>query len=210
MSSTQPIRIVIVDDHPLVREGLAGLFEHDASVSVCGTATNGIEAVHSFESLQPDVMLMDIGMPEMDGIEATKTILKKHTHAKIIVLTTFMGDKDVYHAFKAGAKAYLLKDAPIEEILKTINLVHQGQRCIPPSIAAQMAEYVSSPELTAREVEVLYLLANGESNKEIARKLFISRGTVKTHVNAIFAKLKVNNRTEAVSIALKRGIIRLP
>ena len=204
-----PIRILITDDHPVVREGLAAMIERRPDMTVVGEAGNGLEAVERFRSCQPDVALMDLRMPEMNGVEAITAIRREFPAARIIVLTTFDGDEDIYRGLRAGARGYLLKDAGREGLLEAIRAVHAGQSWIPPDVASKLAERVTGPDLTAREMDVLSLLAEGRSNQAIAALLFISEATVKTHVNSILTKLGVADRTQAVTTALRRGIVHL-
>lgn len=203
------IRILIADDHPVVREGLAALIERRADMTVAAEAGNGREAVDRFREHRPDVTLMDLRMPQLDGVEAIGVIRQEFPAARVIVLTTYDGDEDIYRGLRAGAMAYLLKDAPREELLEAIRAVDAGQKRIPPEVAVKLTERMSSPTLTARELEVLRLLAQGKSNGEIGAVLFITEGTVKAHVNNILNKLGANDRTQAVTMALRRGIVRL-
>lgn len=212
ISQENPIRILIADDHPVVRAGLAAILEIDpkANITVVGQANNGKEAVEMFAQLQPDIALIDLRMPEMDGVAAIKAIREQFLHARLIVLTTYDSDEDIYRGLQAGAKGYLLKDVPREELLACIRAVHLGRSFIPPEVGAKLAERMSCPELSKREQEVLEIMARGMSNGEIAATLHISEGTVKTHINNILNKLNVNDRTQAVIVALKRGIVGLP
>jgi two-component system, NarL family, response regulator len=209
MNPVMPIRILIADDHPVVREGLAAMIERRTDMTVVAEANHGQEAVALFRQHQPDVVLMDLRMPEMDGVEAILTIREQTPEARVIVLTTYDTDEDIYRALRAGAKAYLLKDTPREELLDTIRAVSAGRTRVPSDVAAKLAERVSSEALTTREVEVLRLIVAGNSNREIATLLYISEGTVKTHVNHILMKLGVNDRTQAATTALKRGLVAL-
>jgi two-component system NarL family response regulator len=203
------IRILIADDHSVVREGLVSLVKRKSDMIVVGEASNGREAVDLWREHRPDVTLLDLRMPELDGVGAIKEIRELDEDARIVVLTTFDGDEDIYRAIKAGAKGYLLKDSAREALMDCIRRVHAGETCIPPSLAAKLAERVSGEALSAREIEVLQRVAAGKSNKEIGAELFISEGTVKTHVKSIFSKLDVVSRTEAVATATRRGLIQL-
>ena len=209
MKTTNPMRVLIADDHPVVREGLVALINRRPDMVVVAEVSNGREAVEQFLRHRPDVALLDLRMPEMDGVEAIAAIRQKIPTARLIVLTTFDEDEDIYRGLRAGAKAYLLKDAPRDDLLKCIRGVHQGQTIIPPPIAAKLADRLTTSELTRREIQVLQLVADGKGNKEIAVALSISEGTVKTHVSSILAKLEAADRTQAVTIALRRGILRL-
>jgi DNA-binding NarL/FixJ family response regulator len=203
------IRILIADDHSVVREGLVSLVKRKSDMTVVAEASNGREAVDLWKEHHPDVALLDLRMPELDGVGAIKEIREVDPNAHILVLTTFDGDEDIYRAIKAGAKGYLLKDTAREALMDSIRRVHSGETCIPPSLAAKLADRVSGEALSAREIEVLQLIAAGKSNKEIGAELFISEGTVKTHVKSIFSKLDVVSRTEAVATATRRGLIQL-
>lgn len=206
------IRVLIADDHPVVMTGIAAILEIDpeANIAVVGQANNGREVVEMFAQLQPDVALIDLRMPEMNGVEAIKVIREQFPHARLIVLTTYDSDEDIYRGLQAGAKGYLLKDVPREELLNCISTVHSGRSFIPPEVGAKLAERMNSPELSKREREVLELMATGKSNLEIAAALHISEGTIKTHINNILNKLNVSDRTQAVITALKRGMVSLP
>jgi DNA-binding NarL/FixJ family response regulator len=203
------IRILVVDDHSIVRAGLVAMIARRQDMEVVASAANGREAVEQFDVYRPDVTLMDLRMPEMDGVTAIQTIRKRHPRARFILLTTFDTDADITLGIQAGAMAYLLKDTPREVLMDTIRSVHAGQRSIPPEVAIKLAEHASAPKLTPREQEILQHMAAGKSNREIAGELFVSEGTIKTHVNHIFDKLGVQDRTQAVLLALKRGIARL-
>ena len=209
MQKTSPIKILIADDHPVVREGLVALINRRPDMEVVAEASNGREAVAEFLLHRPDVALMDLRMPELDGADAMVAIREKAPAARVIVLTTYDDDEDIQRALRAGAKAYLLKDAPRDELLACIHAVHEGRTLIPPAIAAKLADLVGAPTLTTRELEVLALVADGNSNKVVARTLSIAEGTVKSHVNAVLRKLDAADRTQAVTIALKRGMLRL-
>ncbi len=209
MKKTNPVRVLIADDHPVVREGLVALINRRPDMLVVAEVSNGREAVEQFLRHRPDVALLDLRMPEMDGVEAIAAIRRKIPTARLIVLTTFDEDEDIYRGLRAGAKAYLLKDAPRDALLKCIRDVHGGQTVIPAPIAAKLADRLTTSGLTRREIQVLQLVADGKGNKEIAVALSISEGTVKTHVSAILTKLDAADRTQAVTIALRRGILRL-
>jgi DNA-binding NarL/FixJ family response regulator len=204
-----PIKVLTVDDHPVLREGIAAIIENHADIVLVGEAENGREAIECFRKLHPDVTLMDLAMPEMNGIDATLAIRKEFPKARIVVLTTYKGDAQATQALDAGACGYLLKSTLRKDLLDTIRGVHAGQRRIPPEIAIAMAEHHSSDALSERELEVLRQVAAGNANKNVAAHLSISEETVKGHVKAILAKLGANDRTHAVTIALKRGIISL-
>jgi two-component system NarL family response regulator len=210
MDKTKPIRVLLAEDHEVVRDGLAAIIDYQADMTVVGHACNGEEAVERFAELQPDITLMDLRMPGMGGAPAIEAIRKKFGDARIIVLTTYDGDENIYRALKAGARGYLLKDSGKDDLLSAIRAVHEGRSYVPPEIATRLVTRTQAgAPLTTREIEVLQLMAEGKSNKEIGAALFISEGTVKTHVNSIHEKLSVSDRTEAVIVALKRGIIDL-
>jgi two-component system NarL family response regulator len=210
MDKTKPIRVLLAEDHEIVRDGLAAIIDYQADMTVVGHACNGEEAVERFAELQPDITLMDLRMPGMGGAPAIEAIRKKFGDARIIVLTTYDGDENIYRALKAGARGYLLKDSGKDDLLSAIRAVHEGRSYVPPEIATRLVTRTQAgAPLTTREIEVLQLMAEGKSNKEIGAALFISEGTVKTHVNSIHEKLSVSDRTEAVIVALKRGIIQL-
>ena len=204
------IRVLIADDHGVVREGLASMINRNrADMTVVGEASNGREALELWKQEQPDVTLLDLRMPELDGVDVIKEIRARDKSARIIVLTTFDGDEDIYRAIRAGAKGYLLKDITREALLDSIRRVHLGETCVPLHLIAKLTDRVSGETLSERELEVLRLMAKGKSNKEIATALFISEGTVKSHGKSIFAKLNVTSRTEAVTEATRRGFLRL-
>jgi DNA-binding NarL/FixJ family response regulator len=203
------MRILIADDHGVVLEGLVSLVKRERDMVVVAEASNGREAVDLWKQHRPDVSLLDLRMPELDGVGAIKEIRELNPDAHIIVLTTFDGDEDIYRAIKAGAKGYLLKDSAREALMECIRKVHAGETCIPATLAAKLAERVGGQTLSAREIEVLQRVATGKSNKEIGTELFISEGTVKTHVKSIFTKLDVVSRTEAIATATRRGLIQL-
>src|ERR1700741_4191268 len=208
-SAPKLIRILTVDDHPLLRKGIAALVNAESDMKLVAEASNGQEAIESFRVHRPDVTLMDIQMPSFNGIEAICEIQSEFPDARIIVLTTYTGDAQVLRALKAGARAYILKGHVHRELLETIRAVHAGQKRIPPYVAAPLAEHATDDELTSREIDVLRLIAAGNSNKLIADQLSIGEATVKSHVTNILSKLGANDRVHAVTIALKRGIIQL-
>lgn len=210
ISDSKLIRILTVDDHPLLREGIAALVKAETDMSIVAEAADGAEAVEKFRSHRPDVTLMDVEMPNLNGIEAIKLIRGEFPEARIIVLTTYTGDAKVAGALKAGARAYILKRHVHRELLEAIRAVHAGQKRIPPEIAAELAEHSADDDLTAREIDVLRLVALGNGNKQIADQLSIGEATVRTHVGNILSKLGANDRTHAVTIGLSRGIIELP
>jgi DNA-binding NarL/FixJ family response regulator len=203
------IRILIADDHSVVREGLVSLIKRKSDMAVVAEASNGREAVDLWKKHRPHVTLLDLRMPELDGVGAIKEIRELDDNAQIVVLTTFDGDEDIYRAIKAGAKAYLLKDTARDALVETVRRVHAGETYLPPTLAAKLAERLSGQALSPRELDVLQRLAVGKSNKEIGAELFISEGTVKTHIKSIFSKLDVVSRTEAVATATRRGLIQL-
>lgn len=201
-----PIRVMIVDDHPVVRNGLAMMLKYEPDMEWVAEASNGQEAVELFGHYQPDVTLIDLRMPNMTGVEAITTIREVFADARFIILTTYDGDEDIYRGLQAGAMAYLLKEAPCEELLATIRKVYSGRSHIPAAVGSKLAERMQSETLSGRETEVIQLMAQGYSNREIGDALQITEGTVKYHVNNIFGKLQVHDRTQAVITALKRGI----
>jgi DNA-binding NarL/FixJ family response regulator len=203
------IRILIADDHSVVREGLVSLVKRKSDMAVVAEASNGREAVELWKEHRPDVTLLDLRMPELDGVGAIKEIRELDENAQIVVLTTYDGDEDIYRAIKAGAKAYLLKDTARDALVETVRRVHAGETYLPPQLAAKLAERLSGQALSPREIDVLQRMAVGKSNKEIGAELFISEGTVKTHIKSIFSKLDVVSRTEAVATANRRGLIQL-
>jgi DNA-binding NarL/FixJ family response regulator len=204
------ITILTVDDHPFIRAGLASVIATEADLFVVGEASNGEEAFELYRTLRPDVVLMDLRMPVMDGLTATRAILNEFAEARIVVLTTYDGDEDIYRALDAGAKGYLLKDMMRTEVLNVVRAVYRGKRGIPGPIAARLAEHTPRIGLTPREVEVLNLVAKGNTNPEIAQLIGRTEGTVKVHLKNILQKLNAGDRTEAVTIALQRGFIHLP
>jgi len=203
------IRILTVDDHPLLRKGIASLVNAEPDLKLVAEASNGKEAIDAFRAHQPAVTLMDLQMPSVDGIDAINAIRREFPDARIIVLTTYSGDTQVLRALKAGARGYILKGHVHRELLDAIRAVHAGQKRIPPEIAAQLADHAADDTLTQREIDVLQLIAAGNSNKLIADQLSIGEATVKSHVTNILSKLGANDRAHAVTIGLKRGIIEL-
>lgn len=206
-----PIRVLIVDDHPVVRDGLRGMFSGEPGFEVAGEAADGGEAVTLAESLQPDVILMDLHMPNVDGVSAIRQLAGQGSAARVLVLTTYDQDSYVLPAIEAGATGYLLKDAPREELLRAVRAVAQGETILSPSVAGRLVNQVRNPQqdaLSQRELEILTLVAAGTTNREIARELFISEATVKTHLLHIYEKLEVPDRAAAVAEAFKRGLLR--
>lgn len=209
---SETVKVLISDDHPVVRAGLRGMLSGEPDFEIVGEAENGIEAVRQTGALGPDVVLMDLRMPDMDGVEAIGRIHAEHPEVRILVLTTYESDSDILRALEKGADGYLLKDAPREDLFEAIRATAAGKSPLDPDVANRLVRRVREPEnalLSTREIEILELVSRGESNKEIAKRLWISDTTVKTHVLNIFKKLGVTDRTAAVTVALKRGIIRL-
>jgi len=209
MSEAIKIRVFSVDDHPLMHEGLATVIKNQPDMLLVAEASNGREGVQRFRENMPDVTLMDLRLPDMSGIDAMVAIRAEFPEARIIILTTFAGDVEVQHALAAGARAYVLKSMPPRDLVDVIRQVHAGKRRIPPEIAANLAEHYSDEALTAREVEVLSQIAGGNRNRDIADKLFITEETVKVHIKHIMEKLGASDRTQAVAIGVRRGIIQL-
>lgn len=208
MQDPTQIRILTVDDHPLIHEGIAALINSQPDMVVAAEATTGKRALAKFREAQPDLVLMDLGLPDMSGIEAMVSILKENAHARVIILSMSTGDVEIQQALKAGAFAYLSKNMPPQELVEVIRKVHKGKKHIPAEIATRLAEHLGEESLTDREVEVLQLVRDGSRNREIAESLFISEDTVKVHVSRIMNKLGAKDRTQAVAIAVRRGIIR--
>jgi two-component system NarL family response regulator len=210
MSTTpRPISVLVVDDHPLLRAGLAEAISSQSDMRVAGEASDGREAVERWEELRPDVTIMDIAMPNMCGVTALQQIRREHNNARIVMLTTYKGDAQILRAVQAGAAGFMLKSTLRKELLDTVRGVHMGQRRIPPEIAMELAQHMGQGPLSAREMEVLHYAASGNSNRRIAERLTISEETVKAHMKNVLAKLAANDRTHAVTIALKRGIITI-
>jgi DNA-binding NarL/FixJ family response regulator len=208
-TSSHPIRILVADDHPLLREGIAALIAEQPDLLLAGEAANGREAIERFRAVSPDITLMDLQMPEMGGIEAIEVIRRDFPSARIIVLTTYAGDVLAQRALRAGAQAYVLKGLVRKDLLDVIRSVHAGQKHVQPDIAMQLAAHIGGSALTSREVEVLTLVGAGNSNKKIGLMLSINEDTVKGHVKSILSKLEARDRTHAVTLALRRGILQL-
>jgi DNA-binding NarL/FixJ family response regulator len=205
----QAIRVFCVDDHPLIRKGIASILANEPDIRLVAEAEDGREAIQLFRELRPDVTLMDLRMPELDGIGATRAIRAEFPDARIIALTSYDGDQDIYRALEAGVRGYLLKEAAHTTVLGAIRTVHAGRRLMPPEVAARLTEYFPHVVLTPRETEVLELVATGLGNREIAGQLGTARGTIKIHIQNILDKLSASDRTQAVTIALQRGILHL-
>jgi len=203
------IRILCVDDHPLVRKGIASILANEADMVLVAEAGNGREAVELFKELKPDVVLMDLRMPDIDGTAATRMIRQEVPDARIIALTSYDGDQDIYRALEAGVRGYILKEMVHTEVVRAIRTVHAGKRLMPQEVAERLSEYFPQVALTPREVEVLGCVAKGMANKEIATRLGTASGTVKMHIQNILAKLGASDRTHAVTIAMERGILHL-
>lgn len=203
----QTIRIMVADDHPIVRSGLVLMIDYTPNMETVAEANNGVEAVALFRQYRPDVTLMDLRMPEMSGADAIAAIHQEFSEAKIIVLTTYDGDEDIYKGLKAGAKGYIFKNAPVDEIIRAIKTVNDGKKYIPPEVGEKLSERLNRPQLSNRELDVLKLVAQGKTNQQIATELYISESTVKYHINSVLSKLGVSDRTQATLIAIKRGIV---
>jgi DNA-binding NarL/FixJ family response regulator len=204
-----PIRILVVEDHPIVRQGLVALLTVVEGVEVVGEAADGVEAIREFETRHPDVTLIDLRLPKMSGVEVIQRVRADHAQARFIVLTTFDGDEDIYRALQAGARAYLLKGMTVEVLISAIRSVHAGKSIIPPAIAQKLAERMATEQLTQREQDVLEEIVRGKSNREIGVALDISEATVKTHINNLLGKLGVEDRTQAATAAIQRGLVQL-
>jgi DNA-binding NarL/FixJ family response regulator len=209
MNKPAKIRVMSVDDHPLMHEGIAALINNQPDMTLAAEASNGSDALKVFRETQPDVTLMDLRLPDGSGISAMISILNEFPGARIIMLTMFEGDAEIRRALKAGARGYMLKSMPPKDLIEVIRRVHAGKKYIHPQIAAHLAEHFGDETLTAREIEVLRCVADGNRNRDIAERLFISEETVKVHIKHIMEKLAASDRTQAVSIALRRGIIQL-
>ena len=209
MKDSQPIRVFCIDDHPLMREGIAAIIKNEPDMQLVAEASNGREAIQGFREHRPDVTLMDLRLPDISGIDAMVAIRTEFADARIIMLTTFEGDVEIRRALQAGAAGYMLKTMPRRQLVETIRKVHAGKKHIPPEIAAHLAEHMGEESLSKREVDVLQKIAGGNRNGDIAALLFISEETVKGHVKHIMEKLGASDRTEAVAIGIRRGIIHL-
>jgi DNA-binding NarL/FixJ family response regulator len=209
MAESAKIRVFSVDDHPLLQEGIATIIRNQPDMLLAAEASNGREAIQRFREHAPDVTLMDLRLPDMSGIDAMIAIRSEFPEARIIILTTFAGDVEIQRALEAGARAYVLKSMPPKELVEVVRQVHAGKKRIPAEIAAHLAEHYSDESLTGREVEVLQQIAGGNRNRDIAEKLFITEETVKVHIKHIMDKLGATDRTQAVAIGVRRGIIQL-
>jgi two-component system, NarL family, response regulator len=209
MSQSTSIRVLIADDHSIVRQGLATIIDRDPEMTVVAQAEDGQQAIALFREHHPNVTLMDLRMPQMGGVESITAICAEFKQARIMVLTTYDGDEDIYRGLQAGAQGYLLKDAKPNELLNAIRTIHSGQKYVPPEVGAKLVQRMSNPVLSERELDVLRLMAQGMSNQDIGAALNVGESTVKSHVNRILSKLGVNDRTQAVIVAIKRGIVSL-
>jgi DNA-binding NarL/FixJ family response regulator len=209
MNAATRIRILSVDDHPLLREGLAAIINNQQDMLLVAEASNAEEAIQQYRKHQPDITLMDLRLPDKSGIDALIAVRAEFPAAHVIMLTTFEGDVEIQRALEAGARGYMLKSMPPKELVEVIRQVHAGKKRIPAQLAAQLAEHMSDDNLTAREIEVLSQIAGGNRNRDIAEKLFITEETVKVHIKHIMEKLGANDRTQAVAIGVRRGIIEL-
>ena len=206
---SRPIRVLVVDDHPLLRQGIAALIAAESDVTLAGACSSGLEAIQQFPKLRPDVTLMDLQMPELSGLEAMIAIRREFPDARVVILTTYTGDAQIVRALKAGAAGYLAKDAVPEELIDTIRTVHAGRKTVSPQVAVKLAAHATDDPLTPAEIDVLHLIAAGNTNKLVGDRLHITEDTVKARVKNILSKLGAHDRTHAVTIALKRGIIEL-
>ena len=209
MNDQAQIRVLSVDDHPLLNEGIAAIIKNQPDMQLVAQATSGNDAIEKFRQHRPDVALMDLRLPDMSGIDAMIAIRTEFPEARIVMLTTFEGDVEIQRALAAGARGYLLKSMPPKDLVAAIRQVHAGKKRIPSEVAARLAEHMGKEDLTAREMDVLRHAANGNRNRDIAEKLFISEDTVKVHIKHIMEKLGATDRTQAVAVALRRGIIQL-
>jgi DNA-binding NarL/FixJ family response regulator len=209
MNEPKIIRVLSIDDHPLVREGLAALINDQTDMCIVGQGSTGHEGIKLFRDLNPDVALMDLRLPDISGIDAMLTIRSEFPEARVIIVTSSEGDVEMQRALEGGAKGYMLKSMPPKEVLEAIRKVHAGKKAIPAEIATRLADHLSDEALTAREIEILQQVAEGNRNRDIADRFFISEGTVKVHIKHIMEKLGANDRTQAITIAVRRGIIHL-
>ena len=209
MRASKPISVLVVDDHPVVCSGIAAIVNGQSDMEVVGVASNGAEAVATFEKQLPNVTLMDLRMPDMSGVDAIRTIRKNHPASRFIVLTTYQGDQDIERALSAGAQGYLLKGMPGEDLVSSIRSVHTGLKVLPPPVLRSLAERPANSDLSSRELDILQLIVKGLSNRQIGDTLGITEGTVKWHVNLLLSRLNVRDRTQAAVTALKRGIVEL-
>jgi DNA-binding NarL/FixJ family response regulator len=209
MNGETPIRVLSVDDHPLLREGIATIINNQPDMLLISQAAGGAEAIQKYREFRPDVTLMDLRLPDLSGIDAMIAIRAEFPEARIVMLTTFEGDVEIQRALQAGARGYMLKSMPPSELVQVIRHVHAGKKRVPPEVAAQLAEHMSDEDLTPREIDVLRRIAGGNRNKDIAELLFISEETVKVHIKHIMDKLGAKDRTQAIAIAVRRGIIEL-
>lgn len=209
MNDVERIRVLSVDDHPLVREGIAALINNQAGMQLAAQGSTGKEAIQLFREHRPDVVLLDVRLPDMNGIDAMITIRSEFPEARIIIVTSSEGDVEMQRALEGGASGYIVKSMPPQVLLEAIRKVHSGKKAIPAEVAARLADHYSDEGLTTREIEILQQVAEGNRNRDIAEKLFISEGTVKVHIQHIMAKLGANDRTQAITIAVRRGIIHL-
>jgi DNA-binding NarL/FixJ family response regulator len=204
-----PIRILLADDHPSLRTGLASILNSQPGLAVVAEAGSGREAVEKASATTPDVLIVDLRMPDGDGIQTIKDLVAANPQVKVLVLTTYDNEEDIFNALEAGARGYILKDTTSEEIIEAVRMIHEGKRYLPPGIAARLADRMIRPALTPRELDVLRLVSRGRTNKEMAAAMFISEETVKSHMKGLFHKLGVHDRAEAVGIALQRGLLRI-
>ena len=209
MSAEAPIRLLSVDDHPLMREGIAAILRNQSDMLLVAEAANGREALERFREHRPDVTLMDLRLPGMSGVEAIHTVIARHPEAKFVVLTTYEGDEDIHQALEAGARSYIIKGMPHDALVNALRRVHAGGRFLPPPVSRALSSRIPHSDLSGREREVLNLIVRGRSNKEIATDLGITESTVKCHVSVILMRLNVNDRTQAVVTALQRGLVHL-
>jgi DNA-binding NarL/FixJ family response regulator len=209
MTDPESIRVLSVDDHPLLREGIAAVIDSEPDMTIVARASTAVDGIQAFRKHRPDITLMDLRLPDLSGVKAIMAIRAEFPDARIIVLTMFEGDVDIQRALEAGARGYLLKSMPPDDLVKTIRQVHAGKRHVPPEVAAQLFQYMGEESLTPREMEVLQHVSTGERNREIGEFLCISEDTVKVHLKSIMEKLRAKDRTQAIAIAVRRGIIRL-